>query len=209
MLFLAILAVSLQGFAQIQDLQGNCSLLHEGDLLFFAHTKGNAITDVTQGFDRYAISHVAILHQTRQGFFLLEATHRGVVLTPMDSLAKSCRESRGDLHIFVGRLNDTTNVSRSVARALNYLGRPYDFYFESGDSALYCSELVQISYEDIQGKLIFSPIPMSFHDAQGHITPYWKAYYGKIGKEVPEGAPGSNPGELSRRKELRIRYRLF
>jgi hypothetical protein len=45
---------------------------------------------------------------------------------------------------------------------------------------------------------------MSFHDNSGEITNFWKEYYRKAGKEVPEGAPGSNPGDLSRNPKVKI-----
>ena len=32
----------------------------------------------------------------------------------------------------------------------------------------------------------------------GRITPYWHDYYARQGLQVPEGEPGSNPGDLSR-----------
>ena len=107
-------------------------------------------------------------------------------------------------HIFIGRIQGKWDVEASVAKAKSYIGRPYDFYFEPNDSAIYCSELVQISYQDKKGHLLFEPIPMSFHDNSGEITKYWKEYYRKAGKKVPEGTPGSNPGNLSRNPKVKI-----
>ena len=44
--------------------------------------------------------------------------------------------------------------------------------------------------------------------AQG--TDYWIRFYAERGMTVPEGAPGSNPGELSRRPQISIvAYRLM
>jgi len=67
---------------------------------------------------------------------------------------------------------------------------------------------VQLSYLDHQGKPLFSTIPMSFHDASGRITDYWIQFYARHQMAVPEGKPGSNPGELSRRPSVRIVGRL-
>lgn len=194
--FILLLLTGVQVFAQEPSLKK----LKEGDLLFCI-SGDNAITDVTDGVDNLNISHVAIFHRVGKKKYALEATHKGVVLTDIDSLLK-IRDS-----VVVGRVRKA-NVRRSVANALAYLGKPYDFYFEPNDSAIYCSELVQISYVDKHGQLVFSPIPMSFHDHSGKVTDYWTAYYQKVGKAVPEGEPGSNPGELSRRKEVRILFRL-
>ncbi len=173
--------------------------LCEGDLLFCVSPDGNAITDVTAGIDGRRIDHVAIVHHEKDATFALEAVHRGVVLTPMDSFLL-----HRDSLVLVGRLRDTVGVVASVQRALAFLGRPYDFFFMPDDSAFYCSELVQKCYRDAAGELVFLPIPMSFHDKTGKVTPYWKEYYARHGMEVPEGWPGSNPGQLSRSDKVCI-----
>lgn len=166
--------------------------LCEGDLLFCAQVKGNNITDVTQGVGGMKIDHVAIFHRQGGRTFALEAIHSGVGLTPIDSFMAR-REA-----VLAARLKDTLGVARSVERALEFIGRPYDFNFMPDDSAFYCSELVQKCYRDSRGELVFKPIPMSFHDQSGRITPYWHDYYARQGLQVPEGEPGSNPGDLSR-----------
>lgn len=166
--------------------------LCEGDLLFCAQVKGNNITDVTQGVGGMKIDHVAIFHRQGGRPFALEAIHSGVGLTPIDSFMAR-REA-----VLAARLRDTLGVARSVERALGFIGRPYDFNFMPDDSAFYCSELVQKCYRDSRGELVFKPIPMSFHDQSGRITPYWHDYYARQGLQVPEGEPGSNPGDLSR-----------
>lgn len=166
--------------------------LCEGDLLFCAQEKGNNITDVTQGVGGMKIDHVAIFHRQDGRTFALEAIHSGVGLTPTDSFM-----ARREV-VLAARLRDTLGVARSVERALRFVGRPYDFNFMPDDSAFYCSELVQKCYRDSRGELVFKPIPMSFHDKSGRITPYWHDYYARQGLQVPEGEPGSNPGDLSR-----------
>ena len=176
--------------------------LTEGDLLFCVAENGNNITDVTQGSDGQKIDHVAIAHRQEGRWYALEAVHRGVCLTPMDSFL--VRRS----FVIHAQLRDTVGVGVSVRRALRFLGRPYDFNFMPDDSAFYCSELVQKCYRDCKGRLIFQPIPMSFHDKTGKVTAYWKDYYARQGLRVPEGEPGSNPGDLSRNKAVRILGRL-
>lgn len=172
--------------------------LCEGDLLFCAQEKGNNITDVTQGVGGMKIDHVAIFHRQGGRTFALEAIHSGVGLTPIDSFMAR-REA-----VLAARLRDTIGVARSVERALGFIGRPYDFNFMPDDSAFYCSELVQKCYRDSRGELVFKPIPMSFHDQSGRITPYWHDYYARQGLQVPEGEPGSNPGDLSRSSAICI-----
>lgn len=193
------LAATLFGSAQNKVMQ-----LQEGDLLFCISAQGNAITQVTQGVEGLRIDHVGMVHHRNDSVYVLEAVHKGVVLTPIDRFLV-----RRDSLVFASRLVDTTGVSRSVARAMQYLGRPYDFLFMPSDDTFYCSELVQKNYLDAQGELIFQSIPMSFHDETGMVTQFWKDYYARRGMQVPEGEPGSNPGDLSRSPKLRFLFRFF
>lgn len=176
----------------------NRTNLCEGDLLFCAYEASNPITEVTQGVSGMKIDHVAIVHKQVNKTYALEAIHKGVTLTPIDSFMAR-RET-----VVAARLCDTLGVAQSVERALSFLGRPYDFNFMPSDSTFYCSELVQKNYRYSDGQLVFKPIAMSFHDKTGKITDYWKEYYGRQGLTVPEGEPGSNPGDLSRSKAIQI-----
>ena len=187
---LLLLLCLTQGLAAQTPIKGDCSLLRDADLIFFSPA-----------------DHVAIFLRIAGMPYTLEATHRGVVVQPIDSTLT--RHSRHGRQVFAGRITDGLDIKASLRNALRHLGKPYDFFFEPDDSALYCSELVQKAYQDTAGRPIFEPIPMSFHNARGEITDYWKDYYRKAGKTVPEATPGSNPGQLSRSKRLSILYRLF
>ena len=168
--------------------------LSTADLLFHVTPQSNAITDVTPGM----IDHVAIVLHADSA---IEAVGRGVVITPIDTL----RQQPG--YYLIGRVKGVHRPS-SIAHARTYLGRPYDYLYLSNNEAIYCSELVQFSFVDKQGRRLFTPIPMSFHDATGQITDYWLNFYKDRGMDVPEGQPGTNPGELSQRPQIRIVGRL-
>ena len=172
----------------------SCQTYCAGDLLFHVASKDNAITDVTPGM----IDHVAIVI-TRDS--VIEAVSRGVKTTPIDSL----RRQEG--YYLIGKVIGADRKA-SIAHARQYVGRAYDALFLKDNEDIYCSELVQFSFVDTQGKPIFSPIPMSFHDATGNITDYWKNFYEKRGMDVPEGKPGTNPSELSQRENVKITGRL-
>ena len=175
--------------------------LREGDLLFVVNAAGNAITDVTEGIDALPIDHVGIYHRHGKEGMVLEATYDGVVDTPFSRFLKP------GTTILVGRVNKV-DAPKTLANAHRFLGAPYDFIYLAGNDAIYCSELVQESYVLRGGKAVFSPIPMSFHDSSGHITPYWEDFYSRRGLAVPEGQPGSNPGALSRHPQVKIKYVL-
>ena len=175
-------------------LLASCQPFRTGDLLFHVVEQGNAITDVTPGM----IDHVAIVLSKDS---VIEAVGSGVKTTPLDSL----RHQEG--YYIIGRVQHADPIL-SIINARYFLGRPYDRFYLPDNKAIYCSELVLLSMVNHHGHHLLSPIPMSFHDATGHITPYWRQFYQHHNMEVPEGWPGSNPGELSQRREVRIIGRL-
>ena len=175
--------------------------LQEGDLLFCCTDTANAITAVTSGVEGLPIDHVAVFHRIggENGIpYVIEAVKPAVQLTPLDAFL--CQNP----HVIIGRVKADFYIQQSVRRCLAMVGKPYDDLYLPGDSAIYCSELVQLNYRSVSNHPIFEPIPMSFHDSTGRVTDYWRDFYGQRGMNVPEGAPGTNPGELSRRPQITI-----
>lgn len=197
---------SCYSFAQQLDRICDVSLLKDGDLLFEVSPSDNAITDVTQGFNGMKIDHVAIYWDKH----VIEATRvKGVAISSLEQFIKRNTQDNGEVRVLVGRITSDYHLRKTIKRAKRFLGLPYDSLFLPDNNAIYCSELVQKSYVDKKNRLIFSPIPMSFHDASGNVTDYWKAFYRRFNMDVPEGEPGTNPGELSRRENVKIVYRFF
>lgn len=193
--------------------------LQEGDILFqdlLPDTFSNAIESVTCGAGDRNFSHCGLVVRKGDSLYVAEAIGKGVCLTPVDSfLARSgerpSRKVRGGTYVHggmpsvaVGRLlpEYMEAVPHACKKAEGYLGRPYDFPFLPGDSALYCSELI---YECFREYGIFHNSPMTFRrSGESSISEEWTEYYGKLGLPVPEGVPGTNPGALSRSEKLRI-----
>ena len=172
-----------------------CESLHRGDLLFHLPATDNHITEVTQG----TADHVAIF---LGGDSVLEAIPgKGVIVSRLNTVLQ--RESGSYLQGIV----KNRDTERSIANARRFIGRPYDSIFSNTTEAIYCSELVQQSYVDKQGKQLFAPIAMSFHDNSGHITKYWQDFYGSRGLAVPEGQPGSNPSDLMKKVKIKKQKR--
>ncbi len=168
-----------------------CQTLHRGDLLFHLPAAGNHITAVTQG----TADHVAI---ALGGDSVLEAIPgKGVVVSRLRTVLQ--RESGS----YVRGIVRNIDTERSISNARWFIGRPYDSVFSNTTEAIYCSELVQQSFVDKSGKLVFKPIAMSFHDSTGHITEYWEDFYAKRGLAVPEGQEGSNPSDLMKKSKIK------
>ena len=185
----AALCVVLAVFGCAAGVGQGVAAAGEGDLLFVLPHVQNAITAATGEAD-----HVAIAHRIGGSgglLYVIEAVRRGVCLTPIDSFL--VRNAQAHL---VVRAVPGLDVSRSVRSALQCVGRPYDWNYTPGDSALYCSELVQRCYVDTAGNAVFHLVPMSFSDPDGNILPQWRDHYARQGLAVPEGAPGSNPTQL-------------
>lgn len=190
--------------------------LQNGDLLFCVASPmrdgiTQAIVSVTEGIDLQQVSHVAIVCKEPNGIYALEASSQhGVWLNPIQQFLEHCDHTEsGNPMVLAGRLKDTSNISASVEKAKSFLGKPYDFQYSPSDSAIYCSELVHYSFFDSEGKEIFPQEPMSFHDKSGNVTSFWKDYYKRWNMDVPEGEPGTNPGSISRSKEIKIIGKFF
>ena len=200
-------------FATFMTLEATAQMrLQHGDLLFnitdttSASDFAKGIVGSTVGIDKARVSHVAILCKEQDKWCVLEATSKhGVRMTTLDNyIAEADKDAEGKPMVLVGRVNDNVDISQSIANAKAFIGCRYDFTFDPSDEEMYCSELVQKSFVDTEGNLIFQPIPMSFHDAEGRILPYWINYYLERDLDVPEGEPGSNPGALSRNEKVEI-----
>lgn len=213
------LLVVVQGCS---DERVSVSDLRGGDLLFVVNGQGNNITDVTDGVDGLGIDHIAVFSD---GNVIEAIPEYGVVENPLDSflVRLSDRES-----VLVGRI-EGLDVEESVTNARKFLGKSYDDIFMPSDSAIYCSELVQKSFvfkdglkerdqnvKEVDSKatgsgtkhFVFVTIPMSFHDSTGNVTEFWTKFYSARGLAVPEGEPGTNPGQLSRDPNVKILGRL-
>lgn len=173
------------------------------DLLFVVNNRGNAITAVTEGAASLPIDHVAIFYNDAQTGTpsVVQADYEGVRGCGLQDF---CAENSDSAAVLVGRLTVELDCEKSLTNAFSFLGKPYDFDYLPDDEAIYCSELVQKSLVDTDGKRVFSTIPMTFRDRDGDIPEFWQKHYAAKGIAVPEGAPGTNPGEMSRRKELEI-----
>lgn len=192
LLLLLVGLVAVPAYAQNDSLPMlSVNDLRTCDLLFAVNERGNAITQSTSKLGELPIDHVGILYIKGGKPLVVEAT------TGYGVRSVGVAQFLADNPVCVVGRVDGINSLKSVTNALRFDGLPYDSLFEPDDSAMYCSELVQKSFVDTLGHAVFGTIPMSFHDATGKILPYWTELYRRHGRKVPDGAPGTNPSQLS------------
>lgn len=210
------------------DERVSVSDLRGGDLLFVVNGQGNNITDVTDGVDGLGIDHIAVFSD---GNVIEAIPEYGVVENPLDSflVRLSDRES-----VLVGRIEgldveeSVTNARKFLGRPYDDIFMPSDsaiycselvqksFVFKDRlkerDHNVKGMAVVRDDVKDMNPKVtgsgdkhfVFGTIPMSFHDSTGNVTEFWAKFYSARGLAVPEGEPGTNPGQLSRDPNVRI-----
>lgn len=182
--------------------------LQFGDLLFVVTSGDNAIVEVTKGIDGLRVEHVAA-YIPAKGLHaqacVIEATPElGVASSDLPSFVGINSGAECEARILVMRVVGEWNREGLLEVFSSLRGRPYDYLFDSSDDALYCSELIQKGYFDSKGDPIFERIPMEFRNEEGDIPQYWIALFAENGLEVPEGALGTNPGQISRSTRLEV-----
>lgn len=195
----------------------NTVKLHDGDLLFLQENSKNnftkAITDATHSINDYNFSHVGIAYKENDIWYVLEAIKSGVSKTPIKEFLSANEEidSSGEKHlspptVIVGRLKDKYSqcIPSAINRIKKLIGKPYDIYFNAHNDLYYCSELIQQNYL-IKGKPVFPYIKMTFKNSESSkIDSFWIEHFNNLHIQIPEGALGSNPGELSKSSKINI-----
>lgn len=181
----------------------------DGDLIFTQiGSDTNAISVVTQGYRGARVNHVGVVVLNRRGTFVLEAFPPEVRLTQISVfLRRSWFGSETPRSITARLRPDHAHlIPAAITYGLEQRDVPYDERYQTDQDALYCSELIVDMFRAANGGLEFFPEePMSFRDPQtGQVLPAWREYYERFGMPVPDGAPGSNPGSISRDSRLNI-----
>jgi len=121
--------------------------LRDGDIIF--HTSRSAQSAAIQRATHSPYSHMGVVLYRNGKPFVFEAIAT-VRYTPLaDWIA------RGDSGRFVVRRLkrplQAAEMKKLRASANDYVGKPYDLYFEWSDARIYCSELVWKMYRDALG----------------------------------------------------------
>lgn len=196
-LFIGFLFLCLYG--KTQDFQ-----YHTGDLLFQDMDCGalcDAIENVTPAVNGKHFSHVGMVYVVQDSVWVIEAIGKDVHLTPLAEFLNRQKNAEGKPKVVVGRLQKAYRHlnARAIGYAISRRGMPYDDEFRINNGKYYCSELVYEAYKEANGQRAFFHLyPMTYKDpATGKTAPAWKQYFKDLGKKIPEGKPGCNPGSIA------------
>ncbi|MBO4465336.1 MAG: hypothetical protein J5748_01480 [Bacteroidales bacterium] len=186
--------------------------LRNGDLIFVGlpmdyHAEGGsmdeAISSATGAPDALNLIHVAIAEVQADSVWVIDATiAHGVDRHPLSTFLKDFTLKDGSYPEFIIKRVKGVDSDAAVERAKTYCGREYDVRFLPDNEDLYCSELVQKSYLDASGNQVFKSEPMNFKAPDGTMPEYWVWLFGKLGMDVPQDLPGTNPQRMSESANL-------
>lgn len=190
----------------------NKQSIQSGDLVFVAlpfdykadsTSMDCAISSATAQEGKLNLIHVAIAEVKADSIWIIDATiAHGVDRHPLDTFLKDFTLKDGTYPDFIIKRVKGADGAAAVERAKSYCGRGYDLRFLPDNEELYCSELVQLSYLDSDGEQIFRSEPMNWLAPDGSIPPYWEWLFSKLGMDVPQGLPGTNPQKMSESEAL-------
>ena len=191
--------------------------LKDGDLLFIVGKSKseltNAIKESTSEKDEVPFSHVGIVKFENKDVYVIEATpSEGIIQTLLYEFMQKAEKRKGKPLIAVGRVKPEYQyiIPLAVEKAGDQLGRPYDYAYEEGNNAYYCTELVRFSYLDSLRNPIFPAVAMTFKNKEtGETEEYWKKHFAGLQLEIPEGKPGTNPVEMAKSPVIDIVHKYY
>ena len=138
-----------------------------------------------------------------------EILHSETSIIPEESKLKDADDYRGKIVHEKDKFQDKVHkkiskagTAQALERARERLGLPYDYSFRPDNGKLYCSELVWECYSRPDGSPRFPARPMNFRAPDGSMPAFWTELFERLGKQIPEGVPGTNPNDMARDPQL-------
>lgn len=215
--YFSLLSWSVIIILQACNTTHNYDELKEGDLLFIVgkskSEQTSAIKRSTSQKDEVPYSHVGIVKFDKKDVYVIEATPSdGIIQTLLYEFIQKAEKRKGRPLIAVGRVKPEFQyiVPLAVENAGDLLGRPYDYAYEEGNDAYYCSELVRFSYLDSLRNPIFPAVSMTFKNKEtGETEAYWEKHFAGLQLEIPEGKSGTNPVDMSKSPIIDIVHKYY
>lgn len=180
--------------------------LKDGDLIFMDMDCGplcDAIEAVTEGYKGNDFSHMGMVYRRNDSLYIVEAAGNSVRLTAWEKFRNYTKKP-----LYAGRLKPKYAglPPKAVAFSLKQMGKPYDDEYVYNNGAYYCSELIYDAFLFANdGKPFFTLEPMTYRQpGTKEFFPAWVDYYKTLGKPIPQGLPGCNPGGISKSNKIDI-----
>ncbi len=179
--------------------------LKSGDLIFVeARQKqlSGAINRVTQLSEEENFDHVGLVEVTQQGVFVLHASVKQG--SNKESLANFYNKNvENNQQMVAYRLHQPHrhHIKPAIEQAHSMLGKPYNLSYVLDEQRYYCSDFVERAFRE---GAVFEHIPMNFRNPEtGAADEFWVGFYEQLGRDVPQGEPGTNPNQLARSDKLK------
>lgn len=145
---LTVLAVLLFSYKFILPLAGFIAYEpQEGDILF-QPLPGGELIDAIEGATHSPYSHCGVVLKRKGEWFVIQAL--GTV--KYTSLYMWISQGRaGKFAVYRLKPGYVEAIPKFIEELKKFLGLPYDFHYEMGDDAIYCSELVYKAYKNATG----------------------------------------------------------
>ena len=180
--------------------------LQDGDLLFQDMDCGplcDAIEAVTEGYRGNDFSHMGMVYHRNDTIYIIEAAGKAVRLTPIEKFSIYTNKP-----MLIGRLKQQYQnlIAPAIAFSVQQIGVPYDDEYVYNNGSYYCSELIYDAFLFANGgRPFFMLYPMTYKQpGTDDFFPVWVQYYKDLGKPIPEGLPGCNPGGISTSGKIEI-----
>ncbi|AWH86903.1 hypothetical protein HYN59_02650 [Flavobacterium album] len=163
----------------------------------------DAIEAVTEGYKGKDFSHMGMVYFRNDSLYIIEAAGSSVRLT---TLKKFSQNTSKEMPVFRLKEKYRKLIPAAVAFSLQQIGVPYDEEYVYDNGAYYCSELIYDAFMFANGgKPFFQMTPMTYKQpGTNEFFRAWVEYYKSIGKPIPEGLPGCNPGGMSVSDKIEI-----
>lgn len=180
--------------------------LKDGDLLFQDMDCGplcDAIEAVTVGYKGNDFSHMGMVYHRNDTIYIIEAAGKAVRLSTLEAFSKNTSKP-----MYVGRVKREHKdiIPAAIAFSMQQMDVPYDDEYVYNNESYYCSELIYDAFLFANaGQSFFKLYPMTYKQpGTNAYFPAWTAYYNALGKPIPEGLPGCNPGGMSTSDKIEI-----
>jgi hypothetical protein len=185
--------------------------LQEGDLLFQNLNCGelcDAIEKVTDGVNGKDFSHCAIVVNSNDTLKVIEAIGDKVQINSLNNFFARSGDTASIKNVTIGRVkhHHESLLNDAMIFTKKQIGQPYDSEFLLENDKWYCSELLYQAFKEANNQKDFFELePMTFRDPNSKaFFPAWIKHYKELGKDIPEGKQGINPGLISRSDQIRI-----